>query len=67
MELPAQAIENLLASNPEFTFRETCAELVKAGDLDYEGSQDPYVHAALHRCYAAAKARANFGRVNTDI
>jgi len=67
MELLEKAMEDLLSSQPELTFRDACAELVKSGDLEYEATHDPYIHAALYRRFASAKARSNFGRVNTDI
>ena len=62
-----KALEELLPGQPEITFREMCAELIKSGDLEYEATHDPYVHAALYGRFAKAKARSNFGRVNTDM
>jgi len=67
MELLENAMEELLSAQPELTFRETCAELVKSGDLEYEATHDPYVHAALYSRFAKSKARSNFDRVNTDM
>ena len=66
-ELLEKAMEELLSSQPEFTFREICAELVKSGDLEYEATHDPGVHAALYTRFAKSKARSNFGRINTDM
>ncbi|MEE2904135.1 MAG: hypothetical protein VYC39_17545 [Myxococcota bacterium] len=66
-DLVGRAMEEVMFSNPEMTFREICAELVKSGDLIYEVTHDPTVHAALYNLFSKCKARANFGRVNTDM
>lgn len=67
MEEVEQRLDEIMASNPEFTFREAVASLVKAGDLEFIVLEDPYIHAALHSRFALSKSRANDGRLNTDI
>jgi hypothetical protein len=60
-------MDELLSTNPEFTFWETCAELVKKGDLNFEATQDPNVHTFLFQLFQKAKVRSLTGRVNKDI
>jgi hypothetical protein len=62
-----KAMEEIMSTNPEFTFRDLCAELVNKGELEYRLYEDPYVHAWLYKRFADVKARVNAGRVNTDI
>jgi hypothetical protein len=67
MEEIEQLIEELLMSDPEFTFREVCAELVKKGVLPYEALGDHYLSAALQARYQRSKTLANANRINLDI
>ena len=60
-------MEEVLFANPEFTFRDCAAELVKKGDLEYQALEDPYLYTALHKRFADVKARVSMGRYNLDI
>ena len=67
MDEVERVMEDVLTGNPEMTFSEVAAELVKKGELEFVLLEDPYVHAWLYTRYAGAKARVNAGRTNTDI
>lgn len=67
MEDIQQAMDELLADNPEFTFFETCAEMVKKGEINYDALDDPGVHTLLYQLFARAKTRGQLGRMNQDI
>jgi len=67
MEEIARQLDEIMSGNPEWTFSEAMAELVKKGALDYAVLEDQYIHAALHSRYTQSKSRANTGRLNLDI
>lgn len=61
------AMDELLVANPEFTFWEACSELVKKGELNFEATEDPNVHAWVYQLFQRSKVRANRDRVNKDM
>lgn len=67
MEDIQEAMDELLVANPEFSFFETCAEMVKKGELNYDALEDPGVHVALYQLFQRAKVRGQYGRMNQDI
>jgi hypothetical protein len=62
-----QAMDEVVVANPEFTFWETCAELVKKGELNFEATENASVHTWLYQLYQRAKVKANADRVNKDM
>jgi hypothetical protein len=68
MEAVVQAaMDEVVVANPEFTFWEACAELVKKGELNFEATENPNVHVWLYQLYQRSKVRANADRVNKDM
>ena len=67
MEELQQVMDELLASNPEWSFWELCSELVKKGDLNFEATQDPNVHTCLYQMFQRSKVRGQAGRMNKDM
>lgn len=67
MEDIQEAMDELLADNPEFTFFETCAEMVKKGELNFDALEDPGVHTMLFQLFQRSKVRGQLGRINADI
>jgi hypothetical protein len=61
------AMDEVLVANPEMTFWEACAELVKKGDINFEATEDPAVHTWLYQLFQRAKVKANADRVNKDM
>jgi hypothetical protein len=62
-----EAMDEVLSPEPELTFREVAAELVKKGTLEFALLEDPYLHATLYGVYAKCKVRAGMDRANKDI
>lgn len=62
-----EGMEELLTVEPELTFRDVCAELIKKKVLEYDLLQDSYVQAWVYERYAKTRARAMVGRINTTM
>jgi hypothetical protein len=62
-----QSMDEIMLANPEMTFWECCAELVKKGEVNFEATENPSVHAWLYQLFQRAKIRANAERVNKDM
>lgn len=60
------AFDEILAANPELTFRDALVAVVARGLVQHEAAEDPAVHTWLHRMFQKSKIKANIDRVNKD-
>ena len=54
-----QAMDEIMVANPEMSFWEVCAELVKKGDLNFEATENANVHTWLYGLFQRSKIKAN--------